>query len=42
LRAVGANVRYTEYDGVGHNAWDRAYGEPELWPWVFAQRTSIR
>jgi predicted peptidase len=38
LRAVGANVRYTEYEGVGHNAWDRAYGEAELWSWLFEQR----
>jgi predicted peptidase len=38
LRKAGANVRYTEYPGVGHNAWDRAYGEAELWDWLFAQR----
>lgn len=41
LRAVGAGVRYTEYEGVGHNAWDRAYGEAELWAWVFAQRRTV-
>jgi predicted peptidase len=38
LKKAGANVRYTEYPGVGHNAWDRAYGEAELWSWLFAQR----
>lgn len=38
LKAVGANVRYTEYEGVGHNSWDRAYGEERLWMWLFAQR----
>lgn len=38
LRKEGAAVRYTEYPGVGHNAWDPAYGEPELWQWLFAQR----
>ncbi len=26
---------YTEYPGVGHNAWDPAYDEPLLVPWVF-------
>lgn len=38
LRAESADVRYTEYEGVGHNAWDRAYGEPALWEWLFTQR----
>ena len=37
LQAAKANVRYTEYPGVGHNAWDRAYAEPELIPWLLAQ-----
>jgi len=31
-------VRYAEYPGVGHNAWDKAFAEPELWSWVFSQR----
>jgi predicted peptidase len=38
LRKAGADVRYTEYDGVGHHSWERAYAEPELWTWLFAQR----
>lgn len=39
LRAEGApEVHYTEYPGVGHNAWDRAYREADLWPWLFAQK----
>lgn len=37
LRAMGANVRYTEYPGVGHESWDRAYAESELVPWLLAQ-----
>lgn len=37
LKDAGGNVRYIEYPGVGHNAWDRAYGEGELWKWLFAQ-----
>jgi predicted peptidase len=39
LRAVGAPVRYTEYPGVGHDAWDQAYADPALWTWLFAQLT---
>ena len=38
LRALGAKVRYTEYDGVGHNAWDKAFAEPEFFPWLFAHK----
>jgi predicted peptidase len=38
FQEVKAPVRYTEYPGVGHNAWDKALGDPEVWAWVFAQR----
>lgn len=38
LKARGGNVRYTEYARVGHNAWDRAYWEEELLPWLLTQR----
>ena len=38
LKLVGGNVRYTEYSGVEHNCWDRAYAEPELLPWMLNQR----
>jgi len=37
LKAANANFRYTEYAGVGHDAWDRAYAEPNLVPWMLAQ-----
>lgn len=39
LKAIGAEVRYTEFPGANHNSWDPAYSQtPELWPWLFAQR----
>ena len=38
LRKSGGKVRYTEYKGVGHNSWDRAYGEKELIPWLLSQK----
>lgn len=38
LRATGADVQYTELPGVGHNAWDAAYGSADLAGWLFAQR----
>lgn len=37
LRAAGANVKYNEYPGVGHNSWDKAYSEPDFVPWLLSQ-----
>ncbi len=34
LREADASPRETEYRGVGHNSWDRAYSEPELIRWM--------
>ncbi|PYV07234.1 MAG: phospholipase, partial [Acidobacteria bacterium] len=38
LKTAGGNVRYTEYEKVGHNSWDRAYAEPEVFTWLLSQR----
>lgn len=38
LKRAGANPRYTEYKGVGHNSWVRAFAEPDLLSWMFAQK----
>jgi predicted peptidase len=37
LRAAGAQASLTEYRGVGHNSWDRAYNNPRLIDWMLAQ-----
>ena len=37
LKAAGGNVRFTEYPGVGHNSWDKAYLEPELMNWLLSK-----
>jgi predicted peptidase len=37
LTAVQAKFKYTEYPGVGHNSWDNAYAEPELFSWMLEQ-----
>jgi hypothetical protein len=34
LRAAGGSARETEYRGVGHNSWDRAYNDPGLIAWM--------
>jgi predicted peptidase len=38
LKAAGGDVRYTEYPGVGHNSWDKAYAEVDMAKWLFEQR----
>lgn len=39
VRAAGnRNVKYTEYPAVGHNSWDKAYGDPEFATWLLAQK----
>jgi len=37
LKAAGGKVRYTEYPGVGHNSWNKAYSDPRLFPWLLSQ-----
>jgi predicted peptidase len=36
-QAAKAKVRYTEYPGVTHNSWDKAYAEPDLVTWLLSQ-----
>ena len=39
LKAVeGSRVRYSEYEGVGHNVWLNVAAEPGLLPWLLEQR----
>ena len=38
LRAAGGKVKYTEYIDIGHMVWTRAFAEPTLPDWLFAQR----
>lgn len=38
LKAAGGAVKYTEYPDLGHEIWTRAFAEPELPAWLFAQR----
>ena len=37
LKKAGADVRYTEYPGVGHNSWDKAYASRDLFEWLLQQ-----
>lgn len=38
IRGAHGNVRYSEYEGVGHKVWLKVLGERELMPWLMAQR----
>ena len=42
LKAAGANVRYTEFMGGGHNVWDEVYGSKQFQDWLFAQRRATK
>lgn len=33
LQAVGGDVRFTVYPGVGHDSWTETYENPELYEW---------
>jgi predicted peptidase len=37
MKLVGADVHYTEFPGVKHASWDKAYDEPKLFPWLFSK-----
>ena len=37
VQKAGGHPRYTEYKGVGHDIWSRAFAEPGLVDWLFAQ-----
>ncbi|MBI5838212.1 MAG: prolyl oligopeptidase family serine peptidase [Candidatus Eisenbacteria bacterium] len=38
LQARAADVKYTEYAAAGHDCWDRAFGEEDLWTWLLGKR----
>jgi predicted peptidase len=36
LKALGADVRYTRYPGVGHDCWTQSYNNPDLYTWFLS------
>ena len=38
LKQAGAEVRLTLYPEDGHNSWDDAFKEPDLFEWIFSHR----
>ena len=40
LKKAQANVRYTEYHRIHRQVWTKAFSEPDLLPWLSAQKRS--
>ena len=38
LETMGYQVRFTKYEGVGHDAWTKAYNTEELYSWFVQQK----
>ena len=38
IKKAGGEPKYTEYPGVGHNSWVKAYGTDELYEWLLKQK----
>lgn len=37
-RKQGGNPKYTEYTGLRHSSWKKAYTEMEMFDWLFQQK----
>ena len=37
VNSNGGNAKLTEYDGTGHNCWDKTYNDPEIYRWLLAE-----
>jgi predicted peptidase len=38
VKDAGGSPKYTEYPGVGHNSWTKAYATKELYDWLWEQK----
>ena len=38
LKSLNAEVKYSEYPGVGHNSWDNAFAEKDYLSWMFSHK----
>ena len=41
INSCGGNAKLTLYDGVGHNCWDLALSDDELYDWLYEQRLTL-
>jgi len=42
MKGIGADVHYTEFPGIRHASWDKAYDEPKLFPWLFSKSLAAK
>ncbi len=42
LKKAGADVKYTRYEGVGHDSWTKSYDNPELYTWFLSHKREKR
>ena len=40
IENAGEKPKYTEYKGVGHNAWSQTYSNDDVMKWMFSQKRS--
>ena len=38
IKEAGGNVKFSKTDGMGHNCWDAAYDQGEVFKWMVSQR----
>jgi len=38
IKSYGGDPKFTLYPNDGHDCWDDGFAEPELLPWLFAQK----
>ncbi len=38
LKKAGADVKFTRYEGVGHDCWTQSYDNPELYTWFLSHK----
>lgn len=38
IKMAGGEPKYTEYKGVAHDSWTKAFNEPDLLTWLFSQK----
>jgi predicted peptidase len=41
IKKAGGEPKYTEYPSVGHDSWTKAFNEPGLMEWLFAQEKTV-
>jgi hypothetical protein len=38
LKKAGGEPKYTEYKGIGHDAWTQTYSDSKVLDWLFEQK----